>query len=108
MNSNRGDGAKGKHGWGGARPGAGRPRKPPQLATIAAADDPMVFLLSVMDADAVDMRLRADAARVLMPYFHERKADTGKKAQRHEAAKKVAKRFNVSTPPRVLKFPRRD
>lgn len=76
---------------GGARPGAGRPRKAPEtLASVAARhDDPKAFLLAVMNDGSADGKLRVDAAKALMPYIHERKgaaAVGGKKAQAEQAA----------------------
>ena len=65
--------------------------------------DPRPFLLAVMNDPAQDPRLRADAAKVLMPYFHERKADAGKKVQKQEAAKKAATgRFAPAEPPKLV------
>ena len=55
--------------WGGARPGAGRKPKPPVLFEIAAQDDPMQFLLAVMNRADLDKRLRFEAAQALMPYY---------------------------------------
>lgn len=76
---------------GGARPGAGRPkRKPEPISTVAARqDDPKAFLLTVMNDAKADGKLRVDAAKALMPYMHERKGATaagGKKAQAEQAA----------------------
>lgn len=76
---------------GGARPGAGRPKKKPEpIATVAARqDDPKAFLLTVMNDATADGKLRVDAAKALMPYMHERKgaaAVGGKKAQAEQAA----------------------
>lgn len=78
----------------------GKPLNLPDLAKMYS--DPQGFLLAVMNDPEQDPRLRTDAAKVLMPYFHERKADVGKKVQKNEAAKKVANRFAVATPPRLV------
>ena len=67
--------------WGGARPGAGRKPKPPVLFEIAAQDDPMQFLLAVMNRADLDKRLRIEAAHALMPYMHTRPADTAIKSR---------------------------
>ncbi len=76
---------------GGARPGAGRPKKKQEpIASVAARqDDPKAFLLTVMNDVTADGKLRVDAAKALMPYMHERKgaaAVGGKKAQAEQAA----------------------
>lgn len=42
---------------------------------IPKTDDPKEFLLSVMNNAGIDGATRLDAARALMPYYHERLAD---------------------------------
>lgn len=84
---------------GGARPGAGRRPTPPTFMEVAPTDDPLAFLRSVMQNDAADMKLRLDAAKAIMPFVHNR-ADTAKKPQAQEAAKKASSgRFGPSAPP---------
>ena len=62
---------KGKHG--GARPGAGRPTKPPQLLPmLPVGADPLAFLLAVMNCPEADIKLRIDAAKAALPYRHAR------------------------------------
>lgn len=84
---------------GGARPGAGRPRKPPVLATLPQSNDPKVFLLALMNDDTLDMVLRLDAAKALMPYCHAKKVE-GIKDEKSQAAHKASTgKFGASTPP---------
>ena len=68
-------GVKGRSGGprpnsGGARPGAGRPRTPVVTLEIGIFSDPLLWLLALMSDARQDLRLRAEAARALMPYFH--------------------------------------
>jgi phage terminase small subunit len=85
---------------GGARPGAGRPPKDPDILAIAATyDDPMKFLRAVMNDSATEAKLRVDAAKALMPFVHQKLGEGGKKEARQEAAKKVASRFAPAAPP---------
>lgn len=90
---------------GGARPGAGRPRKEagsvPVVKNEAAANrprkslgglSPLEYMLGVMnDADAEDAR-RDRMAMAAAPFVHARASDTapGKKEQKQEAAEKAA------------------
>lgn len=64
---------------GGRRPGAGRPKLEPIVLPPVLGRTPAEFLLSVMNNEAVDARLRIEAAKILMPYFHQR-VDVSKKA----------------------------
>lgn len=95
---------------GGARPGAGRKPKapvtikvevPPSIETLAHAD-PKVFLLALMNDLQADVKLRADAAKALMPFMHQKRGEGGKKEQGQEAAKKVASRFAPAAPPKLV------
>lgn len=91
-------GKKGMVGGGGARPGAGRPRKPPAHSTTR---DPLEFLLDVMqgliDANAGQIR----AAIAAMPYQY-RKMGNGKKEEAADAARKAASgKFAPSAPPKL-------
>lgn len=61
-------GAKGKSG--GARRGAGRPKNQPMLIDVPNSNDPLTFLVSVMNNQSADSRLRIDAAKALMPFVH--------------------------------------
>jgi len=104
-------GVKGKSGGpransGGARAGAGRPRKPPRLLTDTPIHlDPADFLMDLMNNASIDLDLRVTAAKVLMPFTHERAGEVGKKEQQQAEAKKAAVgRYAPSPPPlRVVK-----
>lgn len=61
--------------------------------------DPKEFLRALMNDHAEDMKLRLDAAKVLMPFTHERKGEASKKSARDDAAEKAAARFSVPAPP---------
>ena len=77
--------------------------KPTSLDAISRAyDDPKDFLRAVMNYAGEDMKLRVDAAKVLMPYEHAKPGEMGKKEQKAEAAKDAGKgRFSQSAPPRL-------
>lgn len=62
----------------------------PEVA-LTHTDDPKAFLTELMNADGVDMRMRLEAAKTLMPYSHGKVADQGKKDQKAEAAKEAGK-----------------
>lgn len=95
-------GVKGRSG--GARPGAGRPKKEPQL--IASTDllttDPKKFLTALMNDPAADIKLRADAAKALLTAQLRAAEAKGKKEQKQEAAEKVAGRFAPAAPPKLV------
>ena len=84
---------------GGVRAGAGRPPKAATVVDLAQEfEDPKAFLARVMNSSKVDLKLRLDAAKAMMPFEHSRKADGGKKrSQREEAAQLMLDGF--FTPP---------
>lgn len=94
---------------GGSRPGAGRPPKevqkleiPVPVGDTLAHKDPKVFLLALMNDLEADVKLRADAAKSLMPFMHQRLGEGGKKDQKQGDAEKVAGgKFAASAPPRL-------
>ncbi|GLC92326.1 hypothetical protein Tamer19_17340 [Cupriavidus sp. TA19] len=62
--------------------------------------DPKAFLKAVMNDDLTEPKLRVFAAKELMPYFHRKLGDAGKKEDRADAAKKAASgRFAAAAPP---------
>jgi len=68
--------------------------------SLTETDDPRAFLTELMNAEGADMRLRLEAAKTLMPYSHGKVADQGKKEQKAEAAKQVAKgKYSQGKPP---------
>lgn len=89
---------------GGARPGAGRPKKEPAILTMAATyDDPAKFLRAVMNDSGSEAKLRVDAAKALMPFVHQKLGEGGKKNAKAEAAKKAAGgRFAPKSPPKLV------
>ena len=100
-------GVKGKSGGarpntGGSRPGAGRKKKETPVVEFSANGDPKVFLVELMNDPAVDVRMRVDAAKALMPFVHQKLGEGGKKEERQEAAKKVAGRFSQASPPKLV------
>jgi phage terminase small subunit len=102
-------GVKGRSGGarpntGGWRPGAGRPPNPPVICEeVKPSEDPRLVLLEVMNNTALDMKLRLDAAKALMPYMHSRKGEGGKKGERKAAAQVAAMgRFAPADKPRLI------
>ena len=103
-------GKPGMKGGGGARPGAGRKKQEPTLITVPvpvtdslAHKDPKIFLLALMNDLEADVKLRADAAKALMPFMHTKLGEGGKKDQRQEAAKKATTgKFGSAAPPRLV------
>lgn len=90
---------------GGARKGAGRkPKEPEMLASPSekSQGDPKAFLLSVMNDPANEARSRIDAAKALLPYLYPKLGEGGKKEQTADAAKKVAGRFAAAAPPKLV------
>ena len=76
---------------GGVRPGAGRPKSGPVLLPdLPATNDPLAFLLALVNEPTADMRLRLNAAVTLMPYVHVKAGETGKKDAKQDAAKKAS------------------
>ncbi|USE78917.1 terminase small subunit [Cupriavidus gilardii] len=62
--------------------------------------DPKAFLKAVMNDMETEPKLRVFAAKELMPYFHRKLGDTGKKEERKDAASKAAcGRFAAAPPP---------
>lgn len=95
-------GVKGRSG--GARPGAGRPKKKPVLITTEAllTSDPKQFLTALMNDPAADIKLRADAAKALLSAEMRAAEAKGKKEQRNDQAKDVAKnRFAPAPAPKL-------
>ena len=84
--------------------GANVPTPPPQaddVIDIPSTTDPMEFLTNLMNEPAADIRIRADVAKALMPFKHQKLGEGGKKDQKNEDAKKVASRFAAAAPPQL-------
>lgn len=93
---------------GGARVGAGRkPQQQEEKLTIATngAQTPLEFLLSVMNDNEIEDRLRIDAAKTAAQYCHLKKGDGGIKDEKAEKAKKagMGKFAAAATPLRMIK-----
>ena len=87
---------------GGVRPGAGRPKSGPVLLpNLPATNDPLAFLLALVNESAADMRPRLNAAVAAMPYVHTKAEETGKKDGKREAAKNGGAGRYASTKPPV-------
>lgn len=104
-------GVKGKSGGprknsGGARVGAGRKPQPQEekLTIVTNGEQsPLEFLLSVMNDNEIEDRLRIDAAKTAAQYCHLKKGDGGIKDEKQEAAKRAgAGKFGSSSPPRLV------
>jgi phage terminase small subunit len=107
-------GVKGMKGGGGARPGAGRKKKPPVLVPSPAAPaspaaesidgaDPVPFLAATMNNANLDLRFRLDAAKALLSARRVAVADGGKKGAAKDAATKAGTgRFGPAAPPRLV------
>lgn len=91
---------------GGARAGAGRPPKSQdEKLTIATSgkQTPLEFLLSVMNDNELDDKLRLDAAKTAAQYVHPKKGDGGIKDAKLDAAKVVSSgKFGAAQPPRLV------
>lgn len=93
-------GVKGKSG--GARPGAGRKPKEPEVSFAPKTEDPKEYLLSVMNDNGLDVRARLDAAKSLMPFMHTKLGEGGKKDEKARAAKSAgAGKFSAAPPPKL-------
>jgi len=95
LDQRRGTGATGR---------ANVPKPPPQadeVVDIPSTTDPMEFLTNLMNEPAADIRIRADVAKALMPFKHQKLGEGGKKDQKNEDAKKVASRFAAAAPPQL-------
>lgn len=84
--------AEPKKGRGGARPGAGRPRKHPeesQQPVPVEADDMLDMLQKVALGKVEATSLQVRAAIAAVQYTHAKKGEGGKKEAKQEAAEKV-------------------
>lgn len=88
---------------GGAREGAGRPpAEPTYLNFDRIYEDPLDFLKAVMNDSGSDAKLRVSAAQTLMPFFHAKKGEGGKKEAKATAAQTASKgKFAAAQAPRI-------
>jgi len=78
------------------------PPPPPELpeSLTKTYDDPLDFLVAVMNEPKVPLIARQDAAKALMPFKHAKKGETGKKEAAATKAKETgAARFGAAAPP---------
>ena len=103
---------------GGARPGAGRPRKDrtasatapespaPDRSTPEVSElTPLEYFLAIMNNPAEPAKRRDWAAAQAAPYLHRRSAEDlpGKRQQAQDAAEEAARgRFAPRSPPRLV------
>jgi len=107
-------GVKGKSGGprknsGGARPGAGRPKKPKEVPQQISERDMLQLLQDVAlgRVEATSIQVRAAIAAV--QYTHAKKNPESKKQAAEEAAKVAAKgRFASSRPPPQLVYSKKE
>jgi len=94
-------GVKGRSG--GARPGAGRPRKEPAVLALSTIyDEPDKFLKAVMNDPGTEAKLRVDAAKALLSAQVRRAENGGKKEAKAAAAKAAGGgKFASSEPPKL-------
>lgn len=86
----------------GAGPKVGAvPAPPDNLVDIPSTTDPMEFLTNLMNEPTADIRIRADVAKAMLPFKHQKLGEGGKKDQKNENAKKVASRFAAAAPPQL-------
>ena len=88
----------------GGAAGAGAPALSPladNLVDIPTTSDPMEFLTNVMNEPTVDLRIRTDVAKAMLPFKHKKLGEGGKKDQVGERAKSVAGRFGQAAAPRL-------
>lgn len=71
------------------------------LVDIPSTTDPMEFLTNLMNEPTADIRIRADVAKAMLPFKHQKLGEGGKKDQKNENAKKVASRFAAAAPPQL-------
>ncbi|WP_236233221.1 terminase small subunit [Pseudomonas tohonis] len=70
------------------------------LTNLPRTEDPLLWLLSLMNEPNAKVFDRRNAAQAALPYIHGKKADQGKKDQKAAAAKEAAKgKFGTSKPP---------
>lgn len=70
---------------------------------LESDDDPREFLRKAMKNGALEPRQRIDAAKALLPYEHPKLGEGGKKEQKLDAAKAVAKgRFGARAAPKLV------
>lgn len=70
------------------------------LDCLPTTDDPLVWLLALMNEPRAKVFDRRNAAQTAVPYVHGKKGEMGKKEQKAEAAKTAGKgKFSAGKPP---------
>lgn len=77
---------------------------PEEVSVIGQFDDPLKFLMAVMNNSNEEIDVRKDAAKAMLPYLHPKKGETGKKDARNAAAKAAAGtgKFGSMAPPKLV------
>lgn len=65
-------------------------------------ENPLDFLIAIMNSTGEDIEVRKDAAKAALPYMNAKKGEGGKKELKSDAAKKAAARFVTPQPPRLV------
>ena len=60
------------------------------IETAGSRADPLKFLEEIWTDPVEDMKMRMDAAKAALPYFHGKVAEKGKKESRADEAKDIA------------------
>lgn len=70
------------------------------LQCLPVTDDPLVWLLALMNEPTAKVFDRRNAAQTAVPYMHGKKGEAGKKEQKADAAKEVSKgKYGQGKPP---------
>ncbi|CAG4925667.1 hypothetical protein R52603_05398 [Paraburkholderia saeva] len=101
-------GVKGKSGGprvnsGGARPGAGRPKKSKPAPTPIDERDMLQLLQDIALGRVVATVIQVRAATAALPFLYAKKGEGGKKDEQAEKAKRAANKFgSMQPPPRLV------
>jgi phage terminase small subunit len=78
-----------KENRGGYREGAGRKPSPVILRDIPPGADPKEYLTQLMQDNSIDIKLRLDAAKALLPYVYKKLGEGGKKEEKQLLAEQA-------------------
>lgn len=89
---------------GGARPGAGRPKKekPAAPPPVLPETDMLTMLQNVALGKVEATALQVRAAIAAVQYTHTKKGDGGKKEEVQERAEQAASKFKRAAPPKLV------
>lgn len=68
---------------------------------VCQSDDPLDFMRHMMKDSSEDPRLRLEAAKSLAAYTLSKPGEKGKKEEKADAAKEVARKFGTIPPPKM-------